>query len=176
MSKQLVSDEWWEVTEPLLTPKRPKPKGGRPPVGNRAEQKLPFLGAIYANAGFSHLPAQSIGLILYRARAMTCRQMVVLAYIARLEEFKSSWNRHASFLSNPDDITLLEEIQELYALGLIARITDGTLVGSGALDEIKPKYLVLNRSGLMLVELAGLGSIPTDEIERLVARYLREGQ
>ena len=36
MSKPLVSDELWEVIEPLLPPTRPKPKGGRPPVENRA--------------------------------------------------------------------------------------------------------------------------------------------
>jgi transposase len=36
MSKPLVSDELWEVIEPLLPPERPKPKGGRPPVENRA--------------------------------------------------------------------------------------------------------------------------------------------
>ena len=36
MSKPLVSDELWEVIEPLLPPARPKPKGGRPPVENRA--------------------------------------------------------------------------------------------------------------------------------------------
>jgi transposase len=36
MSKPLVSDELWEVIEPLLPPERPKPKGGRPPVANRA--------------------------------------------------------------------------------------------------------------------------------------------
>lgn len=36
MSKPLVSDELWEVIELLLPPARPKPKGGRPPVENRA--------------------------------------------------------------------------------------------------------------------------------------------
>jgi transposase len=36
MSKPLVSDELWEVIAPLLPPDRPKPKGGRPPVANRA--------------------------------------------------------------------------------------------------------------------------------------------
>jgi transposase len=36
MAKPLVSDELWEVVAPLLPPPRPKPKGGRPPVPNRA--------------------------------------------------------------------------------------------------------------------------------------------
>ena len=36
MSKELVSDELWEVVEPLLPEEPPKPKGGRPRVDDRA--------------------------------------------------------------------------------------------------------------------------------------------
>ena len=36
MRKPLVSDELWEVIAPLLPPERPKPKGGRPRVSDRA--------------------------------------------------------------------------------------------------------------------------------------------
>jgi transposase len=36
MSKPLVSDELWEIIAPLLPPERPKPKGGRPRVPDRA--------------------------------------------------------------------------------------------------------------------------------------------
>jgi len=36
MAKPLLSDELWERIEPLLPPARPKPKGGRPPVADRA--------------------------------------------------------------------------------------------------------------------------------------------
>lgn len=36
MAKPLVSDELWAVVAPLLPPERPKPKGGRPRVPDRA--------------------------------------------------------------------------------------------------------------------------------------------
>ena len=36
MAKPLVSDELWAVVAPLLPPPRPKPKGGRPPLPERA--------------------------------------------------------------------------------------------------------------------------------------------
>ena len=36
MARRLVSDELWAVVEPLLPPPKPRPKGGRPPVPNRA--------------------------------------------------------------------------------------------------------------------------------------------
>ncbi len=36
MSKRLVSDDLWNAIAPLLPPERPKPKGGRPRVPDRA--------------------------------------------------------------------------------------------------------------------------------------------
>ncbi|SHL43727.1 IS5/IS1182 family transposase, partial [Hymenobacter psychrotolerans] len=36
MAKQLVSDELWDMVEPLLPPVPPRPKGGRPRVEDRA--------------------------------------------------------------------------------------------------------------------------------------------
>jgi transposase len=36
MRKRLVSDELWTTIAPLLPPERPKPKGGRPRVSDRA--------------------------------------------------------------------------------------------------------------------------------------------
>lgn len=36
MAKPLLPDDLWSVIEPLLPPPRPRPKGGRPPIANRA--------------------------------------------------------------------------------------------------------------------------------------------
>jgi len=36
MGRELVTDELWEIVEPLLPPEPPKPKGGRPRVPDRA--------------------------------------------------------------------------------------------------------------------------------------------
>jgi transposase len=36
MAKELVSDELWEIIEPLLPPEPPKARGGRPRVDDRA--------------------------------------------------------------------------------------------------------------------------------------------
>lgn len=36
MAKELVTDELWEVVEPLLPDESPKPKGGRPRIDDRA--------------------------------------------------------------------------------------------------------------------------------------------
>lgn len=36
MARPLVPDDLWAALEPLLPPRRPKPKGGRPPIPDRA--------------------------------------------------------------------------------------------------------------------------------------------
>jgi transposase len=44
MAKELVTDELWEVIEPLLPEEPPKPKGGRPRIDDRAVLTgIPFV-------------------------------------------------------------------------------------------------------------------------------------
>ena len=40
MAKPFLPDELWNRIEPLLPAETPKPKGGRPPVPNRAAQRV----------------------------------------------------------------------------------------------------------------------------------------
>jgi transposase len=66
MAKPLVSDELWEIIEPLLPPSRPKPKGGRPPVPNR----LALTGLLFVLR--SGIPWEMLPQELGCGSGMTC--------------------------------------------------------------------------------------------------------
>jgi len=57
MAKPLVPDELWEVVEPLLPPHPPRPKGGRPPVPDRA-CLAGILFVLRTGIGWEDLPAE----------------------------------------------------------------------------------------------------------------------
>jgi transposase len=71
MAQALVSDELWELIEPLLPPPRGYPKGGRPPLGNR-ECLTGIVFILKTGISWEHLP-QEMGC----GSGMTCwRRMV----------------------------------------------------------------------------------------------------
>src|ERR1700710_327551 len=57
MSKLLVPDDLWAVVEPLLPPARPRPKGGRPPVSDRAAL-TGILFVLRTGLPWEYLPAE----------------------------------------------------------------------------------------------------------------------
>ena len=57
MAKPLVPDELWEIVEPLLPPRAPRPRGGRKPVDDRAC----FAGILFVlktGIGWEDLPQE----------------------------------------------------------------------------------------------------------------------
>ncbi|MDB5296854.1 MAG: transposase [Phycisphaerales bacterium] len=57
MAKPLVPDELWEIVEPLLPPRPPRPRGGRRPVGDRA-CLAGILFVLKTGIGWEGLPAE----------------------------------------------------------------------------------------------------------------------
>ena len=66
MAKPLVSDELWQVIHPLLPPERPKTKGDRPRVPDRAALEG-ILYVLKTGIGWEHL-AHALGY----GSSMTC--------------------------------------------------------------------------------------------------------
>lgn len=57
MAKPLLSDELWERIEPLFPPEPPKPKGGRPPIPNRAAL-IGILFILKSGTPWEYLPKE----------------------------------------------------------------------------------------------------------------------
>ncbi len=57
MAKPLLTDELWELVEPLLPPLKRSPKGGRPPIGNR-EALTGILFVLKTGIAWEDLPQE----------------------------------------------------------------------------------------------------------------------
>ena len=57
MAKPLLTDELWEVVEPLLPPLKRSPQGGRPPIGNR-EALTGILFVLKTGIAWEDLPQE----------------------------------------------------------------------------------------------------------------------
>ena len=82
MAKLLVTDELWELIEPLLPEEPPKPKGGRPRVDDRAAM-TGILFVLKSGIPWEMLPQEEMGC----GSGMTCWR--------RLEEWHEAgvWDR-----------------------------------------------------------------------------------
>jgi transposase len=88
MAKPLVSDELWELIEPLLPPEKPKTKGGRPRIPDR-KALTGILFVLRTGIGWEYLP-QEMGC----GSGMTCWR--------RLQEWKQQgvWEKIHRVLLN----------------------------------------------------------------------------
>ena len=57
MARPLVPDDLWAAVEPLLPPSRPRPKGGRPPISDRAAL-TGILFVLKTGLPWEYLPAE----------------------------------------------------------------------------------------------------------------------
>ena len=57
MAAPLISDDLWALIAPLIPPERPKPKGGRPPVPDRAALTV-ILFVLKSDIPWEMLPAE----------------------------------------------------------------------------------------------------------------------
>lgn len=97
MAKGLVSNEIWEMVEPLLPPVEPKPKGGRPRFSDRAA----FTGILFVLK--SGIPWEMLPQEMGCGCGMTCWR--------RLAEWQKAgvWNRlHELLLAHLEWVGLID--------------------------------------------------------------------
>ena len=84
MAKELVTDQLWEIIEPLLPPEEPKPKGSRPRVPDRAA----LTGLERPHFLRKHWGQVRQRAEVYRTLAPTC--VLVLSIKARITRYVTS--------------------------------------------------------------------------------------
>jgi transposase len=108
MPKPLIDDALWLIIEPLLPPERPKPKGGRPRVGNRAA----LTGILFVLK--SGIPWEMLPPEMGCGSGMTCWR--------RLKEW------HAAGVWEQLHRVLLEQLQEAEQLDWSRAALDAAIV------------------------------------------------
>jgi transposase len=141
MSKSLVSDELCAILVPLLPPERPKPKGGRPRIPDRAA-RTGILFVLKSGIPWEMLPKE-----LGCGSGKTCWR--------RLRDWQKAgvWQRlHTSFCS---DYRLTDTLigSGLHSIVRVCRLPGGEVTGKDPTNRGKlgaKRHIVVDRNGLPL--------------------------
>ena len=142
MAKKLVTDEVWEVIEPLLPEEPPKPKGGRPRVDDRAA----LTGILFVlKSGIPwEMPPQEMGC----GSGMTCWR--------RLKEWHEAgvWEElHRILLDRLGKTDEIDRERASFDSASVPAPGGGQKTGPNPTDKGKQgskRHLVVDRSGIPL--------------------------
>jgi transposase len=151
MARELVSDELWEIIEPLLPPEPPKPQGGRP----RVEDRAALSGIIFVLK--SGIPWEMLPQEMGCGSGVTCWR--------RLREWQEAgvWERLQQVLL--DRLGEADQIEweraSLEAASIPAKM-GGNKVGKNPTDKGKKgtkRHLVSDRRGIPLCVMLSAANV-----------------
>ena len=140
------------------------------------EKKARYLGTLYGNVAFEDtVSSGETNLILNYAADSTYRGLVCMAMAMRRSEFNLSAEDFTDKEVSFTVIGILHELQDLSRRELLFKQGPDDAGAMFPMDSsvIVPAYLHLGHLGNRMYELLGLQDMPGDEIEFLVAQYLR---
>src|SRR5436190_18579105 len=142
MAKPLLSDELWEILEPLLPPHPPHPKGGRPPVGDRGA----LTGILFVLK--TGIPWEDLPCEMGCGSGMTCWR--------RLRDWQAdgTWDKiHKVLLDHLRGADKIDWSRALIDSSFVRAAYGGEATGPSPVDRSKPgtkHHLMTDASGIPL--------------------------
>ena len=134
------------------------------------EKKIKHIGIFLGNVAFSpELSAERANYYLNLVERLTYRQLKLLVVINRGKEFGLRTSSLVNQRVNPEEWSLLQELNELHNLSLLRQLTEKRdLDLFWGLGAIKPGRMELTRLGLDMVEYFDLNKIPRSELVNVI--------
>jgi transposase len=151
MAKPLITDELWEVIEPLLPPEPEKPRGGRPRIPNR-DVLRGILFVLATGLPWEYLPPE-----MGCGSGMTCWR--------RLKEWHEAGVRrrlHQAFAQPPRGGRPHRLVTRFSGLLGRARAKGGAQTGKNPTDRGKPgtkRHVVVDRQGIPLAVVLSAANV-----------------
>src|SRR3954454_18456150 len=142
MAKPLLSDELWEILEPLLPPHPPHPKGGRPPVDDR-KALIGILFVLKTGIPWEDLP-----------REMSCGCGMTCWRRLRDWQAKGTWDEiRKILLAKLRDADKIDWSRALIDSSFVRAAYGGEETGPSPVDRSKPgskHHVITDANGIPL--------------------------